>query len=390
MKHKIYAAAMAAIMLYTAMPHVLAADCGGIMGGADIGRIDLKPDTGTETVAGDGTVTVTPGVTGQACLDYALFRLTDDGTELPISGCAAWTVRAVNQVPAGTACEILELSGDDARCLLRDGSEVKLPQAYLMANLPDLIPSMVFDDTNSYGSLFRSSGENLDTVTGEALYDARAWDARLGRDEYMMPMLLQAGVKLCAAQQEALKRGRTLVLYEAFRPYETQMRVKRALDRAISRSETVRKGISGWDKSWFIAQGRSNHQQGIAVDIALAEIKSYERTEYLGQPGIRITEYELFPAQSAMHELSKQAASLSCGISSRSRDAWRAVPANPGETPGAAELKAIMTGAGFTPLASEWWHFNDLDALDASGGAGNGRFYILYNMSEKHREPDPS
>lgn len=385
---------MAAIMLYAATPHVLAADCGGIMGGADTEYTDLKPgsctNSGTETGAGDGTVTVAPGVTGQACLDYALFKLTGDGTELPVAGCAAWTVCAVGQIPAGTACEILGLSGDNARCLLRDGSETELPQAYLMANLPDLIPSMVFDDTNAYGSLFKSSGEDLDAVTGEALYDARAWDARLGRDEYMMPMLLQACVKLCAAQQEALKRGKTLVLYEAFRPYETQMQVKKALDRAIARSETVRKGISGWDKSWFIAQGRSNHQQGIAVDIALAEIKRYERTEYSGRPGIRITEYEPCPAQSGMHELSKRAASLSYGASSRSRDAWRAVPANPSETAGAAELKQIMTGAGFTPLASEWWHFNDLDALDASGGAGNGRFYILYNMSEKHREPDPS
>ena len=42
--------------------------------------------------------------------------------------------------------------------------------------------------------------------------------------------------------------------------------------------------------------------------------------------------------------------------------------------PGAA---AYCTNAGMTPLASEWWHFNDLDAQNkVRMTSGNGKFWL--------------
>ena len=43
----------------------------------------------------------------------------------------------------------------------------------------------------------------------------------------------------------------------------------------------------------------------------------------------------------------------------------------------AKKLQHYCTQAGFTPLASEWWHFNDLDALNAVGSKySNGKYKI--------------
>ena len=38
-----------------------------------------------------------------------------------------------------------------------------------MINLPDIIPSIIYDDTNSYSSLFKSSGIDIPNVTGKKL-----------------------------------------------------------------------------------------------------------------------------------------------------------------------------------------------------------------------------
>ena len=40
-------------------------------------------------------------------------------------------------------------------------------------------------------------------------------------------------------------------------------------------------------------------------------------------------------------------------------------------------MQRYCTAYGLTPLASEWWHFNDLRALDTAGGnLSGGKFYI--------------
>jgi len=46
-------------------------------------------------------------------------------------------------------------------------------------------------------------------------------------------------------------------------------------------------------------------------------------------------------------------------------------------TEGALRLQGYCTDAGMTPLASEWWHFNDLDAQNiVRTTSGNGKFWL--------------
>ena len=67
-----------------------------------------------------------------------------------------------------------------------------------------------------------------------------------------------------------------------------------------------------------------------------------------------------------IHELSPLAIALSRPVSSRDRDEWRDVPLAETMTPGAVLLQNYFDRAGFTPLASEWWHFNDLEGVEVA------------------------
>jgi hypothetical protein len=53
-------------------------------------------------------------------------------------------------------------------------------------------------------------------------------------------------------------------------------------------------------------------------------------------------------------------------------------------------MQRYFTDAGFTPIASEWWHFNDLASVEIAGNIGvNGRFNIstTYGVPPTVRQP---
>ena len=66
-----------------------------------------------------------------------------------------------------------------------------------------------------------------------------------------------------------------------------------------------------------------------------------------------------------MHELSKASAAFSGPVNSKSRTAWRQAAPARAMNDAAIRLQTYCAKAGLTPLASEWWHFNDLDALES-------------------------
>ena len=102
-----------------------------------------------------------------------------------------------------------------------------------MVNLPDLIPSIRYNATNSYGAMYRCCGKAIPEVTGKAFYTAKTPNAKLGYEEYNMPVLYAMAKKIAAAQAAALSDGRTLVLYEGYRPLRVQ--------RAGARTGSLRK-----------------------------------------------------------------------------------------------------------------------------------------------------
>ena len=248
-----------------------------------------------------------------------------------------------------------------------------------MINLPDIIPSIVYDDTNSYSSIFKSSEKDIPNITGKQLYNNISYNERLSKEEYMMPVIYDMAKKIMRAQQLAKENGYSLKIYETYRPYETQMMVTKNLKELMNSNNTVYNGINGggWNEGWFIAQVLSNHQKGIAMDVSLVKIDDYEAEKCGNYKYMKITEYteESMPTQ--MHELSNKAISMQYAVDSNSKTAWKNVPMAKGMTNGAKRLQNYCVEAGLTPLCSEWWHFNDLDSREKIGSNySTGRYFI--------------
>ena len=274
----------------------------------------------------------------------------------------------------GTAFVILEEDGDWWH-VSRDDVSGWIEHRYCMINLPDVIPSMIYDDTNSYSSLFVSCGKDIPGVTGEAFYDSLADNARLNREEFMMPMLYSAARHVCAAQHRALAEGNCLVVYQTFRPYDTQRAVVSAMSKLAKEDPEVKAGVSTapWNMSWFINTGLSNHQRGFALDVSMVKVYEAE-TRYIGsRPYLRMTDYADYVMPTAMHELSIAAVSTFSPSSSKLSETMNEP---------AIALRGYFTSSGLTPLPSEWWHFNDNAAMRAaSARPSSGRYFITECLS---------
>lgn len=306
------------------------------------------------------------GATGYASIELNIRKEANSSSNL------------VKKLSPGTGFEIIGENGNWLK-IEANGITGWANKKYVMINLPDIIPSIIYDDTNSYSSLFKSSEIDIPNVTGKQLYNNKAYNKRLSKEEYMMPVMYEMAIKIMKAQELALKEGYSLKIYETYRPYEAQKTVSTNLRELMNSNKTVYNGINGggWNEGWFIAQVLSNHQRGIAMDVSLVKINDYE----VGKTGeykyMVITDYteEQMPTQ--MHELSNKAISMSYAVDSNSKTAWDKVPVAKNMTDGAIRLRDYCVAAGLTPLCSEWWHFNDLDARENIGSNySTGRYYI--------------
>ena len=233
--------------------------------------------------------------------------------------------------------------------------------AYCMINLPDYIPSITYKITNASKSIYMSSGSKL-SVTGKKLYDTgKVYNVRLGKNQYIVPVVYSFAQKILKAQTQALKEGYSLKIYDAYRPVSVANEIKTSLDSLYNSNATVRNNINfasngtGWGKSWFIAQNSSAHSYGVAIDVSLTKKGS---TKVLKMP-------------SKVHELSTAAVKYKYGVTGQTtvrKDLYADTM-----TTAAKKLDRYMVNAGLTNLASEWWHFQDntaysrIRAVEANG-----------------------
>lgn len=239
-----------------------------------------------------------------------------------------------------------------------------LEHKYCLVNLPDVIPSIIYDATNSYSSHFRSCGKVIPEVTGEAFYPSKTYNERLDKMEFMMPVLYSMAFKLCEAQQSALAEGNSLILYEGYRPHEVQTKVLSSLSAMTRTDPEVKEAVTGapWRISWFISGGYSNHQRGYAVDMGLAKVSETKEYATGGLRYVRVWNYERYEMPTPIHELSRAAATFTAPVAINSTTAWKSaeMTQDMASNEPALGLQRYCTDAELTPLASEWWHFNDL------------------------------
>ncbi|MEH7222973.1 M15 family metallopeptidase [Bacillus sp. JJ1566] len=306
------------------------------------------------------------GATGYASIDLNLKTSPAKDSE------------TVEMLKAGTAFTILKEEGN--WWFIQNAFTVGwVDNTYCFINLPDVIPSIVYDNSNTYSSKFVSSGAAIPGITGQALYEGKPFNERLGKEEFIVPVLYSMSKKIYLAQQEALANGNTLVIYEGYRPYSTQKAVVEALTNLANVDIDVMAGINTtpWSTNWFIATSVSNHQMGYAIDVTLAKINSEEEVaigEYLVD---EITDYTEYTMPTPIHELSLASITFTKPVPSTSPTAWKTARLADSMNESAITLQTYLTNAGLTPLASEWWHFNDLDAMNATKEHPSDGEYLL-------------
>lgn len=249
---------------------------------------------------------------------------------------------------------------------------------YCMINLPDVIPSIIYNDTNAYSSVFTAAnGIRIPGVTDEQLYASMASNPRLDRQEFVMPILYSAARNICRAQHKALAEGNCLVIYQTFRPYDAQVYVANAVKALAKENTAVKDGISTkpWSIDWFIATGVSNHQRGYALDASMVKVYATE-TMYVGSyPYLRVTDYEDYQMPTPMHELSYAAAATTGPNDYSHRSPTMNEPA--------IALQNYFISSSLSLLPSEWWHFNDLAAMRATAdNPSDGKYYTSKCLSQ--------
>jgi D-alanyl-D-alanine dipeptidase len=298
--------------------------------------------------------------------------------ELPLYGTTGCAIKDVSGVTAGQAFTILEENGNNLKVKLSNGTETTIAKQFCMINLPDVIPSIKYDITNSYGSVFKIRGADISGITGQSLYQhgtSKKTNPRLGKDEFLVPILFETAVKLASTQKKALSEDYSLIVYEAYRPTYAQDKVFAAY------SPLVTADIRGnYPVSWFIASGKSNHQEGYAVDLGLAKVTSTSFTE-LSNPAYKIANLAVTNCAmvTPVHDLTADSAvyEYQSGMVIYDKTAWKSYTQTAAFA-GSADsqrLQKYCADAGLTPFAAEWWHFNDVDARnnlgDLSGVTGN-------------------
>ncbi len=222
--------------------------------------------------------------------------------------------------------------------------------AYCMINLPDYIPSITYRITNATSSIYKSSGAKL-SVTGKQLYKTgKIYNERLGKNQFIVPVVYSFAKKILIAQTEALNEGYSLKIFDAYRPVSVSREIKYSLKALYDNNSKVRNNInyasngSYWGQSWFLAQNLSAHNLAAAVDVTLT----------------RKGETNNIKMPTKMHELSTAAVKYKKAVSGQTtvRNDLYASSMNAN----AKKLDRFMMEAGLTNLASEWWHFQDNQA----------------------------
>ena len=246
---------------------------------------------------------------------------------------------------------VLDLDEGMFRIRLEDGYGW-IDSNYCMINLPDMIGDLcLYDIVNSYDALYMAHEYEIPSVTGEVIL---GYERVRAEEEFLVPLLYPAAVKLEQAAFAAMEEGYKLKIYDSFRPRKatkalfdqteelasvpipgdtytgiTLNDLPELAEGEVLTYEMLMTDMGRYTLDYFLAAGSSRHNQGIAMDLTLVHLDSGEELRM----------------QTSIHDLS-----------------WYSELARNNDS--ADTLSRIMTEAGFTGIVSEWWHFQDDWAKD--------------------------
>ena len=293
----------------------------------------------------------------------------------------------------------------------------------LLINLPDVRSDIIYNVKNAStqslfkigstgtnisqvkaGTAYTSGYVNLPGITNKKLYtydnydnnqsDGKVWNSKIGREEYVCPVLYKFALKIGEAQNRAIQNGYCLKVYDGFRPQSVcnifwdkgleaiganmdkngkaiYINGSASMKSYSSRTESQKKAtcLTGgyWTESyynnsiptvyangypmnisWFLSSSNviSDHARGTAIDLTM--VYKDNRNKEIN-------------SQSSIDDLSLNSLTIY-------------------NTSDTNMLRNIMLSAeGMKPLISEWWHFN----IEPTNTYAEGQvsFTNLYNFT---------
>ncbi|MBQ1496603.1 MAG: D-alanyl-D-alanine carboxypeptidase family protein [Bacilli bacterium] len=209
---------------------------------------------------------------------------------------------------------------------LCDNRLIKLDKKYIIVNLYEIMQKeVIYSIVNADKAIYHIHGNLIPQITGKKLYP----NINLNGKPFI-PLMLNTAIKLFKAEEDFLKQGLTIKIYDAYRPYAiTKFLYKNLLKYTDEYYDFLNGKINNhkYDETDFLAAKTSTHNYGIALDMTLVDLKTNKELEM----------------QTRMHDLSIYS------VTDYNNE-------------NANILANVMKKNNFAPLDSEWWHFQDNDS----------------------------
>lgn len=222
---------------------------------------------------------------------------------------------------------------------------------HLLVNLPDIIPSAIYDIQYAYSTPSKSGGHAIAGLTGSVLpgYDSeKQFDDYLDESIHPVPAAYGLAVKLVSVQANLRDKGYRLVVWDCYRPRQASRFISERFTAAYNSDPAIRASVgTTWDLSWYAASGASGHNYGSDIDVSVAD----ESGNLLAMP----SDFDAFDDSAHLVDVPMNSSSIS-------PSAYRQEVL---DNQACLDLHEAMTSAGLDELASEWWHFSDKSAKTA-------------------------
>lgn len=257
------------------------------------------------------------------------------------------------------AVNAAEASNSSSVIIAYNGSTIEVDANSVLVNAPDVLTTAVYDIAYSYNAPSNAGGISIPNLTGERVEgyrDGLIYRNYAGSSGYVAPVAYSTLLKLIKAESTLEANGYKLLIWDSYRPMTASKAIASAVSNAIQNVDGFEEALGGWASSWYASSGTSGHNFGTDVDVSVVDING----ETVDMP----SGFDSFDTSG--HLTNAQLASSA--ITTRSyTDAVNS-------SAGCLALHAAMTEAGFSELASEWWHFADDEGEEAvsaiTGGLG--------------------
>ena len=243
--------------------------------------------------------------------------------------------KSLLKIPTGSKIVILSDDSDNSYIKVKYNNKTGyVYSSYILINLPDIMPDMIYNITNADNSIFKTADTNIPGVTGKALYGyTKKYNKKIGKTTYYAPLLYPVSKQLQSAYKKARDMGYNIKVYDTYRPYDVAVSIYQSFINLYYNNDKIYKRLN-YDNdgyflgpNWFLAKGVSGHNKGTDMDITLTDKNGKE-----------------LKAQTPMHTLDPRSlVKYNNKVSNKLRD--------------------IMSSVGFVTLKSEWWHFQEDDYI---------------------------